>query len=164
MSSPSTMRRARSSAGAFRAITVLAARGVFRGVAFCGAALRGAAFLGAAFRAIRALFTARALRTVFAAPALRALAARTAFLRETAFRAAGRVVLAALFFRAAALFVVLRPFFAPLPALRLAIAVVLSVVAYLDCFRVSVVKSSAYRRRKQLHTSSIQLPAIVSPL
>jgi len=165
MSSPSTMRRARSSAGAFRAITVLAARGAaFRGTAFRGAVLRGAAFRGAAFRAARALFTARALRTVFAAPALRALADRTAFFRETAFRAAGRVVLAALFLLPAAFFAVLRPFFAPLPALRLAIAVVLSVVAYLDCFRVSVVKSSAYRRRKQLHTSSIQLPAIVSPL
>jgi hypothetical protein len=152
-----------------RAITVLAARGTFGGAAFGGAAFRGAAFRGAPFRgaaflAIRALLAARAFRAVFAVPALRALAARTVFFRETAFRAAGRVVLAAVFFRAAAFFAVLRPFFAPLAALRLAIAVVLSVVAYLDCFRVSVVKSSAYRRRKQLHTSSIQLPAIVSPL
>jgi hypothetical protein len=81
--------------------------------------------------------------------------------RATAFRAAGRVFLAAVFFLAAAFF---DAFFAPFAALRLAIAIVLSVVAYLDCFRVSVVKSSAYRRRKQLHTSSIQLPAIVSPL
>ena len=46
-----------------------------------------------------------------------------------------------------------------LAALRLAIAVVLSAPAYLDCFRVSVVTSYAYRRRKQpdirapLHTT-----------
>jgi hypothetical protein len=44
----------------------------------------------------------------------------------------------------------LRACFLVRAALRLAIAVVLSVPAYLDCFRVSVVKSSAYRRRKQL--------------
>jgi hypothetical protein len=154
------MRRARSSAGALRAITVLGARGVFRGTAF-----RGAAFRGAAFLATPALLAARAFRAVLAAPALRAATALPAFdFRATAFRAAGRVFRAAVFLLAAAFFAALRPLFAPFAALRLAIAVVLSVVAYLDCFRVSVVKSSAYRRRKQLHTSSIQLPAIVSPL
>lgn len=65
--------------------------------------------------------------------------------RAAVFRAAGRDL------AAAALFLLFpRPFPATAAALRLAIAVVLSVVANLDCFRVSVVKSSAYRRRKQL--------------
>jgi hypothetical protein len=50
--------------------------------------------------------------------------------RATAFRAAGRLLTVAVFF-----FAVLRPLFAPGAALRLAIAVVLSVVTYLDCFR-----------------------------
>jgi hypothetical protein len=50
--------------------------------------------------------------------------------RATAFRAAGRLFTVAVFF-----FAVLRPLLAPGAALRLAIAVVLSVVAYLDCFR-----------------------------
>jgi predicted amidohydrolase len=103
--------------------------------------------------------------TLRALPAPLALLFRALALlfRAAAFRAPALLVFA-VFFLAAAFFAALRlapgfarrtapvfeAFFVRPAAVRLAIAVVLSVPANLDCFRVSVVKSSAYRRRKQL--------------
>src|SRR6266850_6433056 len=141
MSSPWMVRRARSSDGAFRAATF-------------GAALRVALALRIP-AARRAFATPAALPApaFLAPPALRALPAPD--FRATAFLAPARLFFAAVFraavFRAVrAVGLVLRACFLVAEALRLAIAVVLSVPAYLDCFRVSVVESSAYRRRKQL--------------
>src|SRR5258706_6962010 len=127
-------------------------------------ALRVTALLATGLRAATAFFATRR-------PCLttRLLVRFFAFGAADLFRAATRVFFLVVFFatalrpavfRAAARFrpapAVLRADFRRVvpAALRLAIAVVLSVPTYLDCVLVSVVESSAYRRRKQLRTQA----------
>ena len=154
MSSPRTIRRARSSDGGLRNGTLRIVRGVFLATTFLAdapaRAVRRDVTVGRVFAALRALAALPARPTLPARPAFFVRATAPVFFRAVVFRAAclldferdERLVLR---FGAARRE---RALLRVAAALRLAIAVVLSVRGYLDCFRVSVVKSSAYRRRK----------------